>query len=85
MARNNELKETNIKNRTCYYFDNIINIDNLDLDNILLGDESYEHILIYHAKYKTPYGEQSVHIIFDNLNRYIKKYDSYKISNISSF
>ena len=35
MARNNELKEINIKNRTCYYFDNIINIDNLDLDNIL--------------------------------------------------
>lgn len=35
MENNNELKETDMKNRT-YYFDNIININNLDTDHILL-------------------------------------------------
>ena len=32
---NNELKGIDIKNRTCYYFDDIINIVDLDLDNIV--------------------------------------------------
>ena len=32
MARDNELKKLNIKNRTCYYFDNIIDTNDLDLD-----------------------------------------------------
>ena len=32
MDSNNELKE-NIKNRTCYYFDNIIKIEDFDPDN----------------------------------------------------
>ena len=30
----NKLKEIDIKNRTCYYFDDIININDLDLDNV---------------------------------------------------
>ena len=33
MESNNELKEIDIKNFTCYYFDDIIN--NNDLDNFL--------------------------------------------------
>ena len=32
---NNELKKVSIKNRTCYYFDNIIKFEDFDLDNIL--------------------------------------------------
>ena len=36
MASNNKLKEINIKKLTCYYFDDIININNLNLDRILL-------------------------------------------------
>ena len=35
MESNYKLKEINIKNRTCYYFDDIIKIYNFDLDNIL--------------------------------------------------
>ena len=31
---NNKIKEKDIKNRTCYYFDDIININDLDLGNI---------------------------------------------------
>ena len=43
MVMNNELKGIDIKNRTCYYFDDIINIVDLDLDNIFLGGRSYEN------------------------------------------
>ena len=32
----NELKETDIKNRTCYYFDDIIKLEDLDFDDILI-------------------------------------------------
>ena len=30
---NDELKEVDMKNRTCYYFDDIIKIENFNLDN----------------------------------------------------
>ena len=36
MENNDKLKEINIKNSACYYFDDIIKIEDLDLDNILL-------------------------------------------------
>ena len=30
----NELKKVSIKNRTCYYFDDIIKFEDVDFDNI---------------------------------------------------
>ena len=39
-ARNNELQEIDIKNCTCYYLNSTININDLDLDYILLGEKS---------------------------------------------
>ena len=33
MESNYKLKENFIKNRTCYYFDNEIKIENFELDN----------------------------------------------------
>ena len=45
--RNNKLKETNIKNRTCCYFDDIIKFEDFDLDNIFMEENSYENILVY--------------------------------------
>ena len=47
MENNDELKETNIKNRTCYYFDDIIRFEDFDLDNIFIDEKSYENILVY--------------------------------------
>ena len=35
MESNDESKEIDIKNCTCYYFDDLININDFDLDNIL--------------------------------------------------
>ena len=43
---NNEFKKVHIKNRTCYYFDEIIKPD-FDLDNILMDEKLHENILIY--------------------------------------
>ena len=36
----NNIKETNIKNRTCYYLYDIIKIEDFDFDNILLDKKS---------------------------------------------
>ena len=52
MKRNNEFKEIITKNRTFYYFDDIINVNDLDLDNISFDEKSNENILIYHAANK---------------------------------
>ena len=38
----NELKEGHTKNFTCYYFDDIINIEDFNFDNILI-DEKYHY------------------------------------------
>ena len=42
MESNDELKEIDIKNCTCYYFDEIININSLNLDNISIDKKSYK-------------------------------------------
>ena len=48
----NKLKKVFTKNRTCYCFDDIIKIEDLDFDNILLDEKSYENILISDVLYK---------------------------------
>ena len=35
MERNDELKEIDIKNRTCYYFEDIIRVGDFELNNVL--------------------------------------------------
>ena len=37
MESNDQLKETDIKNRTFYYFDDIIKIEDFDPENILIN------------------------------------------------
>ena len=45
--------EVNIKNFTCYYFDDKTNTNNPDPDNALLNETSYETVLIYEVTDKT--------------------------------
>ena len=47
----NLLKEIDIKNRTCYYFDDIIKVEDFYLNNILIDKKSYDNILVY--KFRT--------------------------------
>ena len=53
VGRNDELKQINIKNGTCYYFDDILKIEDFDIDNILIDEKSYKNILVYNISYKS--------------------------------
>ena len=53
MESNYKFKEIDIKNRACYYFDDIIKIEDFDLDNILIDKKSYKNILVYNISYKS--------------------------------
>ena len=39
---NNEFKNVRIENRTCYYFDDIIKLEDFDIDSILKDKKSPE-------------------------------------------
>ena len=51
MDSNDELKEIDIKNPTCNYFDDIIKIEDFNLDNILIDEKSYENVLVCNISY----------------------------------
>ena len=42
MENTNKLKEINVKNHSCYYFDDIIKFEDFDLDDILIDEKSNE-------------------------------------------
>ena len=44
----NKFKEIDIKNRTYYFFDDMINIKNSNRDKIKIDEKSYKNILVYH-------------------------------------
>ena len=47
---NNEFKKVLNKDRTCYYFDDIIQLEDFDF-NILIVKNAHENILIYDVSY----------------------------------
>ena len=49
----NKFKYINIKNRTYYFSNDIINIENFDANNIKIDEKSYKNILIYYIGYVT--------------------------------
>ena len=51
--KNHEFKKVYIKNRTCYYFDDIIKFEDFDFDNILIDEKSYENVLVCDNSYET--------------------------------
>ena len=71
MESNDKLKETDIKNRKCYYFDDITKIENFDFDSILLDEKSYKNILVYGISYKTLIGVKPLRIRFDKVDECI--------------
>ena len=74
---NNELKKVCIKNRTCYYFVEIIKLELSDIDNILINEKSHENILI-DISYKTLIGPETLRIRFDKIDGFIKISDGTK-------
>ena len=72
MERKDELKEIDIKNRTCYYFDDITRDFDINFDNILLKEKLYENISVYDISYKTSTGEKPLRIRFDKIDEFIR-------------
>ena len=61
-----------------HYFDDIINVNDFDLNNILFDEKSYKYFLFYEVAYNTSYGAKPLYITFDKIYGYIKKYDKTK-------
>ena len=75
MENNNIFKEIDIKNCTCYYFDDITKIEDFDFDNILINERSYENILVYNISCKTLIGAKPLCIRFDKVDGFIAVYN----------
>ena len=74
----NNLKETNIENGTCYYFHDLIQIEDFTPDIILIDEKSYENILVYKISYKSLIDSRPFRIRFDELDGFIRVYDGTK-------
>ena len=81
MESKDELKKIDIKNHTCYYFDDIMRVRDRDIDfnDILLYKklckEKCENILIYNISYKTSTGAKPLCIRLDEIDGFIKIHD----------
>ena len=81
MESKDELKGIDIKNSTCYYFDDIVKVRDRDVDFIddLLDKKLYnkkqETIFIYDISYKTLPGTKPLCIRFDKTDLFIKIHD----------
>ena len=75
---NNEFKIVHIKNCSCYYFDDIIKLEDFDLDHISLDEKSHKNILIYDISYRTLIGLKPLWIRSNKIYGFIKIYDGSK-------
>ena len=75
MKNNEKLKEINIKDRTCYYFDDIIKFEDFDIDSILIDEKSYQNDSVFNISYKTLIGARPVRIRFHKIDGFIRIYD----------
>ena len=62
-------------NRTCCYFNEIIEFENFDPDNILIDEKSYGYILVYNISYKTLIDSTPFCIRFDKIDGFVRVYD----------
>ena len=70
------LKEIDIKHHTCYYFDDIIRIEDLIIDNISTDKKPYEKFLVYNISYKSLIDAKPLRIMHDKIDGFIRVYDS---------
>ena len=75
METNDELKNNDFKYLICNCFDDIIKIEDVDFDNILIEEKSYEIVLVDNIFYKNLIGAKPFPIILDKLQGFIRVYD----------
>ena len=88
----NKFKDMSIKNTTYYFFNDIINIDNFDSNNIKIDEKSYKNILNYWTVYVTMKDSKLVKInsvnplrlIFSTVNGFFEEINE-NIFNASSY
>ena len=57
-----------MKSPTCYYFDDIMKVEDIYSGDILLDKKSYENISIYDISYKNFLGEKPLSIWFKKID-----------------
>ena len=65
----NKVKDIDIKNRTYYFFKDVVNIKSLDSNNIKIDEKSYKNILIYYIGYVTISCSKYVRRCFEEFNK----------------
>ena len=82
----NKFKDIDIKNHTYYFFDDIINIKNIDPNKIKIHKNSYKNILFYYigyvkikdSKYIKSNSVNPLYLIINRVNGYIEKINKNK-------
>ena len=82
----NKVKDIEIKNRTYYFFNVIINKENFDPNNIKIDEKPWKDILIYYAgyvtikdwKYVKMNSENPVYLVFHKVNGYLEEINGNK-------
>ena len=75
----NKVKDINIKKQTYYFFNDTIDIENFDLNNIEIGKNSYKNILFYYIgftsikQFVNMYSVDSLYLIFRYVIGYFKE------------
>ena len=74
----NKVKNIDIKNRTYYFFDDIINVQNFDPNNFKIHEKPCKNILIYYqtikdSKYVKVNSANPLYLIFSKVNGYFKE------------
>ena len=72
MESKDELKETDIKNRTCCYFGYIITNRDIYSADILLDEKIDGNISVYYISYKTSTGPKPLPVRFDKIDGFIR-------------
>ena len=87
MKISNIVEDINIKSRTYYLFEDIINIKDLDLNKIKIDAKSYKNILIYKniacvvirdSMYIKINSVSPLYLIFNKMNDYFEEIDENK-------
>ena len=75
MESNDELREIDIKNLKCYYFNDIMKGEDINFYNILLEEKACSNNLVYSILYKTFMGAKPLRIRFHESCGVVKTHD----------
>ena len=82
----NKIKDIDIKKHTYYFFNDTINIKNVDPNNVKIDGKSYKNIVIYYIRYVTIKDSEYVkinsvnplYLIFNKVNGYFEEINKSK-------